>query len=320
MNNQNNQPAKQDLTLQPIKKYFESEAIQKAFEKMLGDKASSFITSVLQSVADNKLLASADPKTVFMAAATSAALDLPINKNLGFAYIIPYKNNGQYEAQFQMGYRGYIQLAQRSGLMRNINTCVVYEGDDERDIFNRLTMLMPPVPKSNIIIGFVARFELLNGFNAHYSMRDYEVKAHALEFSQSYRSAEAKGGEWKKKTSPWHQHYETMAKKTVLKALISKQAPLSIDSMLNKALQADQAVIRDVNGDLHYDYVDNQDNEDYQDAPKLNGQQINVSNNDTLFQKIMSGVISGSIDKRDLLDDKAAYLLSDEQKAKVVPL
>lgn len=315
MNNQVTKPS-----ANPIKDYFAAPAVQKAIEKLLGGDSNTFIASVLQAVNDNSMLKDADPKTVFMAAATAAALNLPINKNLGFAYIVPYRNKKVIEAQFQMGYRGFIQLAQRSGQMQSINACAVYEGDSEQDILDRLTMFMPPVPRSDTVIGYVAYFKLLNGFTAHVSMRDHEIKAHALEFSQAYRSAEKKGDEWKQNTSPWHKHYDTMAKKTVLKMLISKQAPMSIDSALTEALNADQAVIRDVDGQRQYDYVDNQSNDNNQQAPQAITQQLDITNNPAIFQNVMNGVISGSVDKVELLKGNGDYIISEDQRKQVAEL
>lgn len=318
----------------PVRDYFEHPTIRAKFEQMLGENAKVFVTSVLQAVADNKKLKEADPNSVFMAAATAAALNLPINKQLGFAYILPYERyvgrdgNGrnQYiiEAQFQMGYRGYVQLAQRTGLMKSIDTCTVYEGDSEQDILDRLTMLMPPMPRSKNVIGFVAYFELLNGFRANVSMRDHEIRAHALEYSQAYKAAEK--DTWKKKTSPWHQHYETMAKKTVIKMLLSKQAPLSIDSELTTALQADQAVIRaseDGSDNPQYDYVDNQQIEDQtaeaeEVTPVID--QLDISNNPDIFQNVLNGILDGTQDRDLILAGKSDYKLSADQIHKVKEL
>lgn len=305
------------VSANPIKDYFNAPAIQKRMNEMLGEKSSSFTTSLLQSVADNSMLRDADPQSVFMAAATAAALNLPINKNLGFAYLVPYSNKGKVEAQFQMGYRGYIQLAQRSGQMQAINACAVYEGDSEQDIMDRLTLFMPPAPRSNIVIGYVAYFKLLNGFTAHVSMRDHEIKQHALEYSQAYKAAEKDA--WKQKTSPWHKHYDTMAKKTVIKMLISKQAPMSIDSPLVTALDADQAVIRGVDGKPHYDYVDNALNNNQPAQPAI-AQQIDISAMPDIFQNVLNGLISGTVDKRDLLEGNSEYIISEEQRKRVIEL
>src|SRR5690554_4901192 len=99
------------------KSLFQKSDIQNRFEQLLGKKAQGFISSVLQVVNNSNALSKANPTTVLNAAATAAALDLPINPNLGFAWIVPYKGN----AQFQMGWKGYVQLALRTGQYERIN-------------------------------------------------------------------------------------------------------------------------------------------------------------------------------------------------------
>ena len=116
-----------------IKNYFTQDAAQNKFKELLGERASAFATSVLQIVASNKSLANAEPQSVFNAACMAATLNLPVNQNLGFAYILPYKtkdDKGNYidVAQFQMGYKGFIQLAQRSGQFKTIAATPIYKG------------------------------------------------------------------------------------------------------------------------------------------------------------------------------------------------
>ena len=118
MNNNNTQLSAKNL--------FATESVKAKFQELLGNRAPAFITSVLQIVASNNLLANADPNSVYHSAAVAATLDLPLNNNLGFAYIVPYnakQQDGTYRqvAQFQMGYKGFIQLAQRSGQVRKID-------------------------------------------------------------------------------------------------------------------------------------------------------------------------------------------------------
>ena len=115
------------------KSLFARDDVKAKFQEMLGKRATSFITSVLQIVASNDLLAKADPTSVYQSAAVAATLDLPLNNNLGFAYIVPYnqkQKDGSYKtvAQFQLGYKGFIQLAQRSGQFKTISATPVYEG------------------------------------------------------------------------------------------------------------------------------------------------------------------------------------------------
>lgn len=228
-----------------IKGFLNSQDIQRRFAEILGKNAASFTTSVLQVVNSNDMLKNADPQTVFSAAMMAATLNLPINNNLGFAYIVPFKNNkaNRTEAQFQLGYKGFIQLAQRTGQFKRINACAVYENDTEQDVYNRLTSLLPK-PPSGQKTGYIAYFQLLNGYEAHLSMSMEELNAHAQKYSQTA----------KKGFGVWKDNFDAMAQKTVIKLLLSKQAPLSIDTPLATAIQADQAVI--VDGE--YRYADNE--------------------------------------------------------------
>ena len=115
-----------------VKGMLETPAFKKKFEEMLGKKAAGFISSIIAVTNSSNYLMKADPATVIGAAAQAAMLDLPINQSLGFAYIVPYKG----AAQFQLGYKGYIQLAQRSGQYADIGAKTVYEGELEYE--NRL--------------------------------------------------------------------------------------------------------------------------------------------------------------------------------------
>ena len=228
-----------------IKSLLNSQTVQQKFIKMLGKNAASFTASVLQVVNSNDMLKNADPQTVFSAAMMAATLNLPINNNLGFAYIVPFKNNkaNRTEAQFQLGYKGFIQLAQRTGQFKRINACAIYSHDTEQDVYSRLTSLLPR-PPSGQATGYIAYFQLLNGYEAHLSMSIDELNAHANKYSQSA----------KKGFGVWKDNFDAMAQKTVIKLLLSKQAPLSIDMQLATAIQADQSVI--INGE--YRYTDNE--------------------------------------------------------------
>ncbi len=101
-----------------------SEAVQNKFQELLGSKAKGFVTSVMSAISTNPSLKNADPNSVYMSAMMGAVLDLPINQNLGFAYIVPYGD----KAQFQIGVKGLVQLAQRSGQFKTISSCPVYDG------------------------------------------------------------------------------------------------------------------------------------------------------------------------------------------------
>src|SRR5699024_1683838 len=121
------------LTKYEPKQLFSAQKVHKKFQEVLGQKAQGFITSVLQAISNSDMLANSDANSVYSAAMSAAVLDLPINPNLGFAYIIPYRNKGKTVAQFQMGYKGFIQLCQRSGQFKTISATPIYEGQIEKE-------------------------------------------------------------------------------------------------------------------------------------------------------------------------------------------
>ena len=222
-----------------VKGMLETPAFKKKFEEMLGKKAAGFISSIIAVTNSSNYLMKADPATVIGAAAQAAMLDLPINQSLGFAYIVPYKG----AAQFQLGYKGYIQLAQRSGQYADIGAKTVFEGELEYE--NRLLDKFRFGERtSDKVIGYLAYFRLTNGFEKMLYMTIDEAQAHAKKYSQNY-----KGG-----TDKWGlADFNVMAEKTVLKRLISKYGPLSIESIqMSQALANDGGVIS-MNNDGDFD-------------------------------------------------------------------
>lgn len=284
-----------------IKAYVSDSTIRKKFEEVLGKKTQGFLASVMQ-VANQPQLKNAVPATVINAAMMAATLDLPINNNLGFAYIVPYKRkfkDGQgrwqesNEAQFQMGYKGFIQLAQRSGQFSRIAATPVYEG--------QLISANPllgyefdwTVDNKGEAIGYVAFFKLLNGFTAELYMSKAEINKHAGRYSQSFKYG----------SGVWKDNFEAMALKTVTKLLLSKQAPLSID--MQTAQLADQAIVRDVESN-DFEYIDHNESVANIEAPSQS-----LSNEE--FQSIKSSIESGDLDKAFVLSGEAGYVLSPEQ-------
>ncbi len=232
------------------KDFFTRDDVKKKFQEMLGKRAPQFITSVLQIVQSNDLLAKADPVSIYQSAAVAATLDLPLNNNLGFAYIVPYKSkqkDGSYKdvAQFQMGYKGFIQLALRSGQFHNLSSTPIYEGQIKEA--NPLTgyVFDFAAKKSDVVIGYAAYFRLINGFEATHYMTVDQLKKHGSKYSQTF----------KKGFGLWKDDFEAMASKTVLKLLLSKFAPLSIE--MQKAVVLDQGVIIDAEKD-EAQYVDHE--------------------------------------------------------------
>jgi recombination protein RecT len=231
------------------KALFNRDDVKQKFQELLGKRATSFMTSVLQIVASNDLLQKADPASIYHSAAVAATLDLPLNNNLGFAYIVPYnqkQKDGSYKtvAQFQLGYKGFIQLAQRSGQFKNISASRIYEGQLIEE--NPLTGFVFDFTKkkSELVIGYAAYFRLLNGFEKVLFMTHEELKAHGVRYSQTF----------KKGYGLWKDDFDGMAIKTVLKLLLAKFAPLSVD--MQKAVIVDQGIINDTDAQ-EVSYADN---------------------------------------------------------------
>lgn len=217
---------------------------------ILAEKKASFVNNITALVANNAALQVCKPDTLLYASIKATALDLPLDQSLGFAYVLPYKDNksGVTSAQFQMGYKGFVQLALRTGQFKTLNATDVREGElvDEDFVTGDLTFKRAENRESLPVIGYVAYFRLLNGFEKYLYMTSAEMKAHALRFSQTYKRGY---GLWADA-----EMFDSMAKKTVLKLLLSKYAPLSVE--MRDAIKADQAVMQKPD---EYDYVDNQE-------------------------------------------------------------
>ncbi|MEN6423337.1 MAG: recombinase RecT [Smithella sp.] len=214
------------------------ENIKKRFEQVLGKKAPGFMSSVISAVNANNQLKTAEPMTVVAAAAIAASLDLPINPSLGFAHIVPYSG----KAQFQMGWRGFVQLAMRSGQYKTINVCPVYEGEIiESNRFTGSMVFDEKKRTSDKVIGYVAYFKLMNGFEKYLYMTVDQALAHGKKYSKSFGSASGK----------WQTDPEAMSMKTVLKMLLSKFGILSIE--MQSAVQYDQAIVHTIDGEYSYD-------------------------------------------------------------------
>jgi recombination protein RecT len=223
-----------------VKAIFEKDSVKSKINEMLGKKAPGFITSVLQVTTNNALLTKADPMSVYNAAMIAATLDLPINQNLGFAWIVPYKG----QAQFQMGWKGYVQLAQRTGQYSRINVVKVYESQFQG--FNALHEELNAdfnIQPSGKVVGYAAYFRLVNGYEKTVYWTIEQVQEHGQRFSQSFNG----------NSSPWKSDFDAMAMKTVLKHTLSKWGILSIE--MQKATTVDQAVVTDYETE-QIEYVD----------------------------------------------------------------
>lgn len=250
-----------------VKNIISQDTVKKKFAEVLGQKAPQFLASITNVVAGSDQLKKCPANTIMSAAFVAATYDLPIDSNLGFAAIVPY-NNSKYnlqtrtwekhmEAQFQMMYKGFIQLAIRSGYYEKMNCSVVYK--DELISYNPITGEVEFVNdfskctqrlegKEENIVGYYAWFRLLTGFKKELFMTTAEVENHARKYSSAYRN----DIEYGKKGSKWTTDFKAMALKTVIKLILSKWGILSVD--MQRAIQDDQKVYSE---DGIAEYADN---------------------------------------------------------------
>lgn len=224
------------------KHFFNSPAVKQKFSEVLDGNGQQFVASLLSIVTNNNLLAKATNESIMTAAMKAATLKLPIEPSLGMAYIVPYNRSEKQgntwvkinEAQFQMGYKGFIQLAQRSGQIRNINCDIVYKEEFLRydKVYGTLHLKEEQVD-SGEVEGYFASLELINGFRKMIFWKKEKVIAHAQKYSKTY---DKQIGDFKSGT-PWKTEFDAMAQKTLIKELLSKYAPLSTE--LQEAIIAD---------------------------------------------------------------------------------
>lgn len=219
--------------LPALKNALNTESVKTKFYEMLGKKSAGFMTSITTVVQNNDLLQTADVNSVILAAAQAASLDLPINNNLGFAAIIPFNDRkaGKCVAQFQIQRDGWVELCLRSGQFEYIVNEPVREGElVEKNRFEDKYVFDESKRTSDKIIGYMAAFKLTNGYKKTVYWSVEEVKAHGLKYSQTF----------KRNYGLWVDAFDSMALKTVLKHLLKKYAPKSIES-ITKAIESDQA-------------------------------------------------------------------------------
>lgn len=247
---QNNQAV--DPSKLGLKALMNTPTMKNKFKEVLKEKSDGFMASVLNLVNNDSYLSSVDPMSIVTSAMVAASLDLPVDKNLGYAWIIPYKG----KAQFQLGYKGYIQLAQRSGQYQSLNVIEVYEG--ELRGWNRLTEQFEFDPEGRLsdkVIGYVGYFELLNGFKKTVYWTKQEIELHKRKFSKS--------------DFGWKKDFDAMAKKTVLRNMLSKWGILSVE--MQKATVTDENVVKDINenGDILSDTNVEEDIPERKEAEKV---------------------------------------------------
>ena len=217
-----------------MKNLLANQGMQNLFADALKENKDRFLASIIDLYNGDSYLQGCNPKEVAMEALKAATLNLPINKSLGYAYIVPYKNKGILTPQFQIGYKGYIQMAQRSGQYKALNAGIMFEGMEIKRDFLRGTFEIIGEPKSDKVIGYFAYFQLLNGYEKAVYMTKDEVTEHAKRYSQAY------GSDY----SPWKKQFDEMAQKTVIKRLLSKYGVLTTEFQDAVKEEEDREVLR----------------------------------------------------------------------------
>lgn len=262
---------------QTFSAFLATDAIKKKVNEMVGgEKGQQFVTAIISAVSANPQLAECDNASIVSAALVGQALNLSPSPQLGQFYMVPFNDSkrGCKVAQFQIGYKGYIQLAIRSGQYKKLNVLAIKKGELKKydplneEIEVELIENEEDREKEETI-GYYAMFEYLNGFRKTLYWSKEKMEAHALKYSMGYRA--------KKGYTFWEKDFDGMAYKTMLRQLISKWGIMSIDLTMQKALESDMAVVND-NGT--YDYVDNSEVETEVISVE-NEEHTNVENDDT---------------------------------------
>lgn len=241
-----------------VKGLLDSPVVKNKFKDLLKNKAAQFTSSLITLVNNDSYLSDADPMSIITGAMQAAQLDLPLEKQFGFAYLVPFNtkegNRWVKKAQFVLGYRGYIQLAMRSGQYRSINVGTIYEGQLKG--WNPLTEELefdPEAKESDEVVGYFGYFKMLNGFEKTVFWTKENVEQHRINNS--------KNRDKKALTEVWASNYDAMAQKTVLRNLLSKWGILSIE--IQKAILTDESDadeqevdIKDVTSDVESNVIE----------------------------------------------------------------
>ena len=219
--------------IEALKNILKAPSVQEQFKNSLQENSGAFVASVIDLFNGDKNLQGCDPKLLVMEALKAATLKLPINKALGFAFIVPYNSKNGTIPTFQIGYKGYIQLAMRTGKYRIINADMVYEG--ELRTVNKLTgeIDFSGEKKSDITVGYFAHIEMVNGFAKTLYMTRDAIISHAKKYSKSFEYS----------SSAWQTDFDAMAKKTLLRNLLSHYGYLSVEMVgaIDNDIKADTA-------------------------------------------------------------------------------
>lgn len=237
--------------------YLTKDAVKAQINNILGGKdGQRFISSIISAVQANPALQECSNPSILSAALLGESLKLSPSPQLGQYYLVPYKDNrrGTSEAQFILGYKGYIQLAIRSGQYKKLNVLPIKAGElvkyDPLNEEIEVNIIEDGEAREQAeTIGYYAMFEYTNGFRKTLYWSKAKMVAHAKQFSQGYKRDLEKGTSW----TFWAKDFDAMAQKTMLRQLISKWGIMSIE--LQQAMDADNGIIRE-DGSVDYVEVD----------------------------------------------------------------
>lgn len=301
---------KENLDSLPIGQFTTNKAIQNRAISMLGnEKAIKFLASMTSAVSANPTLEECTNTSILNAALLGESLQLSPSPQLGQYYLVPFKKKigkDQYikVAQFQLGYKGYIQLAIRSGQYKKINVVEVREGEFlGYDPFNEDVKLQPIIDykerKTKPVVGYYAMFEYLNGFQKCLYWSKEEMLDHADEYSQAFNKTSYEKllegkipeNEMWRYSSFWYKNFDEMAKKTMLRQLISKWGVMSVE--MQQAFEKDMSELKN---DGSFEYIDNEPEE----KNIIEEADIEEHNKDDIPQEVIAEQERGNYEQVDI--------------------
>lgn len=227
MSEESNVPQK----VQRMKKVIKKDSVQEQFDNALEDNSNQFVANLIELYSNDTYLQNCKPQDVIKKALQAATLNLPLNKQLGYAHIVPFKSRGEYKPTFIIGYKGYIQLAQRTGKYKFLNADKVYEGEEvvQDKLTGHIEIKGEPEGPDAEVKGYFAYMELHNGFSKGLYMTEEEIREHAREYSPSYNND----------YSAWQTNFDSMALKTPIRLLMKRWGPMSTEMIT--AVQSDES-------------------------------------------------------------------------------
>lgn len=245
------QPSQKALAVKNFQAVMNNSYYQTLLQNTLKENKGTFTTSLMELATSDESLLQCNPNALMAEALKAASLHLPLNKQLGQCYILPFKNHGVLTPTLVVGTKGYLQLAMRTGKYETINSDVVYEG--ELKGYDKVTgnLDLSGIRTSNVPIGYFAYMKMKNGFSKLLYMSLDEVCLYAKQYSPTVKFKDSVTSETLKNLAlkqaasgvsdgvGWYSNFESMALKTVLRRLLSKWGELSIEN--NDILNIDEA-------------------------------------------------------------------------------